>query len=85
MYTTTYITKIYNKLLKLAKNNNLVEGKQKKCYTLLFYSLEQLVNMLGEGKPTQRLRWTLIRLVKQDKIKVDKVGDNGYVIEIIPF
>ena len=85
MYTTTYITEIYNKLLKLAKNNNLVEGKQKKCYTLLFYSLEQLVNMLGEEKPTQRLRWTLIRLIKQDKIKVDKVGDNGYVIEIIPF
>lgn len=85
MYTTTYITKIYNKLLKLAKNNNLVEGKQKKCYTLLFYSLEQLVNMLGEEKPTHRLRWTLIRLINQDKIKVDKVGDNGYVIEIIPF
>lgn len=54
MYTTTYITKIYNKLLKLAKNNNLVEGKQKKCYTLLFYSLEQPVNMPG----SETYNWT---------------------------
>lgn len=84
MYTRNYVDKVFKRLQSAALvKSGRGKNKEEHYESIICFDKEMLGGILGLDANDQ-LRWALIRLIKEDKISVLKIG-GAYLIDIIPF